>query len=340
MSLSNARFVLGKVQDEEKIVEGMDLRESSHGNGLVLMTLRGFIQRYGEELEDYYDEDFGTETVADDLDYGSSMIMCMVDNGEDHLPVEIKKKIRKAGKFRRDKLKHQWSYQNPLNRIHGYVNLVDVSFKGDDLKDKKVISISTICSSYFSEKKGVGSDLMKMSEEFARRMGYTDIILEVANEYAGYAEDSSEEEEESEEEESDEEEDEEDDDDGWFPDENVMDILTDEFWKKCMRKNKDCEVSYNLEKDYIEGCLQSYMFYDIDEPIDNVEEIKEVEDEDEDEDEPGENEYGGFWYQKGKNSQKGLQKFYEKFGYKEDPSVHREWGAFTDIPYPSMRLEL
>jgi ribosomal protein S18 acetylase RimI-like enzyme len=161
----------------------MDLKESSHGNGLVLMTLRGFIQRYGEELEDYYDEDFGTETGADDADAGSSIMMCMVDNGEeDHLPEGIKKKIRKGGKFRRDKLKHQWSYINPMNRIHGFVHLEDVQLKGDD---KKVISISTICSSYFSQKKGVGSDLMKMSEEFARKTGYTDMILEVANGYAG-----------------------------------------------------------------------------------------------------------------------------------------------------------
>ena len=330
------------VMGKGSVVYEMDLQESSHGNGLVLMTLRAFIQRYGEELEDYYDEDFGTDTVADDTDFGSSMVMCMVDNGEeDHLPEGIKKKIRKAGKFRRDKLKHQWSYQNPLNRIHGYVNLVDVPLKGD----KKVISISTICSSYFSQKKGVGSDLMKMSEEFARKTGYTDMILEVANEYAGYAEDS-EEEEESEEEESEEESDEEseeesEDDEWWFPDENVMDILSDEFWKKCMRKNKDGEVSYNLDKEYIEGCLHSYLFCDEYEP-DEDEEIKEVEDEDEDEDEdePGENEYGGFWYQKGKNSQKGLQNFYEKFGFVEDPSVHREWGVFSDIPYPSMRLEL
>ena len=161
-------------------------------------------------------------------------------------------------------------------------------------------------------------------------MGYTDIILEVANEYAGYADESDEESEEESDEESDEEED-----NGWFPDENVMEILTDELWKKCMRKDKKDVVYYNLEKDYINSCLYSYLFYEIDEPIDNgVKEVKEVKDE------PEENEYGGFWYHKGKNSQKTLQGFYEKFGYKEDPSVHNEWGCFTEIPYPSMRLEL
>jgi hypothetical protein len=109
-----------------------------------------------------------------------------------------------------------------------------------------------------------------------------------------------------------------------------------------MRKDKGGEVSYNLEKEYIEGCLHSYLFYDEDEPDEEeeVKEVKEMKEVEEVKDEPGENEYGGFWYQKGKNSQKGLQKFYEKFGFVEDPSVHLKWGAFTDIPYPSMRLVL
>ena len=329
-------------------VTEMDLHPSYHGNGLVLMTLNGFIRRYGEELEDYYDEDFGTGMKVDDVECGSSMILCMVDNGEeDHLPEDIKKKIRKAGKFRRDKLKNQWSYMNPLNRIHGYVNLVDVSLGDEDtLKGKRVISISTICSSYFSRKKGVGSDLMTMSEEFARRTGCSDIILEVANEYAGYAEQSEEEEEEEEEEseeeeeeeesdEEEEEEEEEDEEEGWYPDENVFDILTDDFWKKCMRKNKHGTPSYNLEKDYIESCLYSYLYRDTDQDMDTEKKEKK-----EGSDEPGEFEYGGFWYQKGLKSQIGLMKFYEKFGYREDPSVHNEWGCFTEIPYPSMRLEL
>jgi len=320
-------------------VDEMDLRPSSHDNGLVLMTLNGFIQRYGEELEEYYDEDFGTGLKVDDVECGS-MIMCMVDNGEeDHLPEDIKKKIRKAGKFRRDKLKNQWSYMNPLNRIHGYVNLVDVSLgdENDTLKGKRVISISTICSSYFSRKKGVGSDLMKMSEEFARRTGCSDIILEVANEYAGQAEHSYEEEsEESDEEEESEEESEEEEE--WYPDENVFDILADDFWKKCMRKNKHGTPSYNLEKEYIESCLYSYLYRDTDQDMNT--EKKEKKEKKAGSDEPGEFEYGGYWYQKGLKSQIGLMKFYEKFGYREDPSVHNEWGCFTEIPYPSMRLEL
>jgi ribosomal protein S18 acetylase RimI-like enzyme len=321
--------------------------ESLHGNGLVLMTLRAFIHRYSEELEDYYDEDFGSGTLMNECHCVSPLIMCMVDEKEDHLPKDIKQKIRKAGKFRRDKLKHQWSYLNPLNRIHGYVSLEGVVFNedsvDDNLKNKKVISISTIGSSYFSRKRGVGSDLMKMSEEFARNNGYTDIILEVANEYAGYTEESEsdeedddeEDEEDEEEDEEEEEEEEEDDEEGglvWYPDECVIDILADEFWKKCMRKNQYGTPYYNLDKEYLYNCVYSYLYC---EPIQPMEkETTELSDN------PGEYEYGGFWYRRGKNSQKSLMKFYEKFGFREDPSVHTRWGCFSEIPYPSMRLSL
>jgi len=316
-------------------LQTLDCEDSHSDNGLTCMSLRGFIHRYGGELEGYYDEDFGTGEMVDD-DGGDSMILCLVDNGQDHLPDKIKKKIRKAGKFRRDKLKHQWSYVNPLNRIHGYANLVHAKqTTGYIPEGKNVMSVSVVCASHFSEKRGIGSDLMKLSKEFAKFSGYTDIILEVANEYAGYAAES-EEEESDEEDEEEEEEEEEDSEDAWIPDENVIDILSDEFWKKCMRKDKEDDrdvVSYNIDKEYLEGCLSSYLYYDSEQYMDK-EKVSISSSE------PGEFEYGGFWYKKGKQSKIRLMKFYEKMGYKEDPSVHTEWNCFSDIPYPSMRLEL
>ena len=312
-------------------LQGVDCEEALSGNGLICMSLLGFIQRYGEELEDYYDEDFGCG-VLEDIVEGDSMILCLVDNGKDHLPEEIKRKIRKAGKFRRDKLKHQWSYTNPLNRIHGYAVLVHAKQRENYIPgDKKVVSISVVCASHFSKKKAIGSDLMKMSEEFAKLSGYTDIILEVANEYAGYAEETDEEEDEETDEEEEEDEGE---DERWIPDESVIDILTDEFWKKCVRKDKHGGreiVSYNIEKDYLESCLWSYLYYDTEQFMDKEKTVVV---------EPGEYEYGGFWYKKGKQSKIRLMKFYEKAGYKEDPSVHLDWNCFSEIPYPSMRLEL
>jgi hypothetical protein len=314
-------------------LDEVDCEESSSGNGMLCMSLRGFIQRYGEELEGYYDEDFGAGEMTDDVG-GDSMILCLVDNGEDHLPEEIKKKIRKAGKFRRDKLKHQWSYVNPLNRIHGYANLVHVKQENHCIpEEKRVMAISVVCASHFSKKKGVGSDLMKLSEEFAKLSGYTDIILEVANEYAGYAESSSDEE--SDEESDDEEESEEEDEsDGiWTPDENVLDLLANEFWKKCMRKDKEDCVSYNIEKEYIESCLWSYLYYDDEQYMDKEKLTVSA-------DEPEEYEYGGFWYNAGKKSKNRLMNFYEKMGYREDSAVHTDWNCFSEIPYPSMILSL
>ena len=35
-----------------------------------------------------------------------------------------------------------------------------------------------------------------------------------------------------------------------------------------------------------------------------------------------------------------MMKFYERFGFKEDPDVHLDWCMFDDIPYPTMRLSL
>ena len=58
------------------------------------------------------------------------------------------------------------------------------------------------------------------------------------------------------------------------------------------------------------------------------------------EDEPGENDYGGFWFMKGKKSQMGLMKFYEKWGFIEDENVHLNWGCYGKIPFPTMRLNL
>jgi len=317
-------------------LQTLDYVDSHSDNGLTCMSLRGFIQRYGEELEDYYDEDFGTGVQVDDVSYGDSMILCLVDNGEDHLPEEIKKKIRKAGKFRRDKLKHQWSYVNPLNRIHGYANLVHAKQTNRCIpEEKNVLSISVVCASHFSKKKGIGSDLMKLSEEFAKLSGYTDIILEVANEYAGYAAEDGDDEDDEDEDDEDDEEDEDDgdeDDECWIPCESVIEILADEFWKKCMRKDIYGKVTYNIDKDYIDSCLCSYLYYDSEQYMDKENNAANKE--------PGEYDYGGFWYMKGKQSKTSLMKFYEKMGYREDPVVHIDWNCFSDIPYPSMRLEL
>ena len=380
--------------------KGLDAVSGNQGDlkvgkrsGLVKMTLREFIFSWKDELVEYYGSEFMThkDDILYDTSIGDTVIFCLVDNDEnvDHLPEEVKKKIRKSGKWRRDKLKHQWSYVNPLNRIHGYIVLKDVT---NEQHKQKTLSISTVCSTYFSKKKGIGSDLMDLAKSFAEATGYFDIVLEVANEFSGMGKESDEEEsadedgsddEESDDEESDEEEREythegytftwvyetgelidpetdevvghmvEDEDgewspvlndgyeicmdDSWYPCENCIELLSEELWKKCMRKNHRDIPYYNLEQEYILDCLEDYFSCNLNSEDEdklwegtNVRSIFE--------DEPDDTEYYGFWYRKGKNSQKDLIKFYEKHGFVEDPDIHFTWCCFDSIPYPTMKF--
>lgn len=319
--------------------EGTDEIRVSKRNGLTYMTLREFISWYSDELGDYYGGEFWSHEldIIDDNMVGDTTIFCLVDTREeDHLPEDTKKKIRKAGKWRRDKLKHQWSYVNPFNRIHGYIILKDIS---NTHRGKKTMSVSSVCSTYFTEKKGIGSDLMELAKEYAKGMECHDIVLEVANEYSGMGfpeEESDEEEESEEEEESDEEEEEY----TWYPCDSAIEIIAEEFWKKCMRKNKRGIPTFNLEQEYIEESIRDYMFHEYNSGNSGLAWGGTGERIVEEKDEPGENEYGGFWYRKGKKSQERLMKFYEMHGYKEDPEVHFSWGCFSEIPYPTMRLQL
>tara|TARA_Y100000590_G_scaffold457488_1_gene610225 strand:- start:2199 stop:3248 length:1050 start_codon:yes stop_codon:yes gene_type:complete len=328
-------------------------------DGLAVMTLRDFIQHYHGELEDYYDEDFGSgERILDDK-YGSTVVFCLVDTRvtreggfSEFIPRNIKKKIKKAGKWRRDKLKHQWSYVNPLNRVQGYIVVKDLT---NIHHPKKTLSLSCICSTSYTERRGIGGELMGVLKRYGEDAGYKDIILEVANEFSAqgmsdefWAEKEAEEEEEDEEEEEEGEEEAEEEEgeeeaeeeeEQWYPDEDALEVLSYELWRKCMRKNERGIPYYNLEQEYIEECLREYLMEETtyEEPSQLWEGngLREV-----CEDEPGENDYGGFWYLKGKRSQIGLMRFYEKWGFKEDPDVHLNWGCYEEIPFPTMRLNL
>ena len=91
---------------------------------------------------------------------------------------------------------------------------------------------------------------------------------------------------------------------------------------------------YNLDKDYIWQYIKNYLFNEeIEEELKEIQFIQN-------EDDPDENEYGGFWYKKGYESQRGLIGFYEKFGFKEDKRVHLDWGCYDDIPFPTMICSL
>ena len=174
--------------------------------GLSMVSLRDFVYHYGEELEEYYGADFvptGEEKWFHDNTIGKESlytILCMVDfRGGDILTKKgITKKIKKAGMERRKKIKHRYSYVNPMNRIHGYIIL-----KKEYIQPypwKKVMTISVIATSPFSDKRGIGSDIMEIVIKLAKSCEYDDIILEVANDCSWRGFENEEEEEEEEEE--------------------------------------------------------------------------------------------------------------------------------------------
>jgi len=305
---------------------------------LSMCSLKEFIAFYSHELSDYYGEDFGNHDLKSE-EVGDTLIMCLVDFGYwRNTSLNTTRTLRKAGKSRRLKIKHRYSYDNPMNRIHGF--LIGEEVRNSLIpSENKILSLSLICASVFSDKKGIGSDLMDHFLHLSKEAGYTDVILEVANEFSGMdvdTDDESDDESDSEDEdESDDESDSEDEDEeSWVASEEVVDIISHEFWRKTMRKPEGDTPYYNVAKDYISGHVADYLHA-------AEGEVEEVEPQYvSDEDDPKGHEYGGFWYRKGRTSQIGLIKFYEKFGFVEEPEINLGWHCYTDVPFPSMICSL
>lgn len=311
--------------------------------GLRCMDLRDFISDYAIELENYYGVDFG-EDKRGLSDFGrfdggeQPCIICFVDEEDRTFASTNRPALRRAGRKRRQKIKHRYSYENPMNRIHGYV-FVEGGNNNLTPEDKNILSLSLICSSTFTDKKGIGSDMMEILLDGAKEVGFTDIILEVANEFSGKGQESEEEESDEEdseeeqaeqpEEESDEEESEDEEDEVWFPDEEALEIISHELWRKTMRF-KDDTPYYNVDKDYISQHVEEYFYYQ------DYEHEKEEKEPIDVMDEPDDNEYGGFWYRKGYKSQEGLIGFYKKFGFVDEPKIHHEWNCYSRVPFPTM----
>ena len=294
---------------------------------LQCMSLKDFIFMYRQEMDNYYPEDFDvdyikpTETIQ--LDNWKTHILCLVDTRDILFSSPKKPTLRRGGVKRRRKIKHRYSYENPMNRIHGYL-VVEKADNSLTPENKKLLSLSLVCSSIFSDKRGIGSDLMDILLDFSKEQGFTDVVLEVANEYSGIGQES--EEEESEEEESEEEESEEEE---WVPEEDALEVLSHELWRKTMRKVDGNVPYYNVEKGYIYDTLYDYFYCDDFEP-------EEKKPNHVNQGNPADKQYGGFWFQKGYQSQLGLIQFYEKFGFHDEPSVNLDWNCFTCIPFPTM----
>jgi hypothetical protein len=274
-------------------------------------------------------------------------ILCLVDfrnDKRDTMSTDRRRKLNKSGGAKRRKIKEKYHYDNVFNRIHGYIILEDKKGYKDIPRDRTVVSLSLICSSYYSDKRGVGTVLMNSMIELVKKsFYYTDIILEVANEYAGTDDDDESDDDESEEEsenESDEESDEESDDDESIQLETVniglIGKISKEFIRKIVRMN-DKVAYYNIGDDYITDIIYSYIEDEGYDDFEDEKEYKVLERTDIISEEHG---YGGYWYNKGKKSQIDLFKFYERFGFVEDGRINYEWNVFTTDPFPSMILKL
>ena len=330
------------------LLRGKTTTTPSKRSGLNMISLKEFLYKYGEELYDYYGEDFFVEgdiqrwlNDTHEENKSRTIILCMVDLSEsDHHIVTkkgIKKKMRKAGAIRRRRIKHRYSYENPMNRIHGYIILTQENIR--PYPERKVISIPLIVSSPFSDKRGIGSDMMDIIIQLTIDCKFDDIILEVSNEYAwrAYEDDQSESESEEEYESESESEygSEEEFEEDWYPTEEVLDIISHELWRKSMRKaNGEDTPYYNIGEDYVYSCIKEYFNAD-DSVYEEGKHTKHTQKRISED--PKDNEYGGYWYQKGKKSQMRLMKFYEKFGFIEDPSIYLEWDCYDKNPFPTMR---
>ena len=352
---------------ESLVIDGKTHSITGKRSHLSMVSLRDFIYHYSQELEEYYEEYFGggeSEWSPENIDGKESryMVFCMVDfSNEEILTKDVSNRIRKSGLNRRRKIKHRYSYVNPMNRIHGFIILKRDNVKINCLK--KVMTISVIATSGFSQKKGVGTDLLDITIQFAKDCEYDDIILEIANDKAGelFYEESSDNEDVLSSYEEKEDTEEESNGNFWYPDEDVLDIISHELWRKIMRKPDGDIPYYNIDKNYIKEEIENYFLHinyleeggrqkeiiEYHNPSPNISirvcggrhSYEKKEKKINISDNPKDTDYGGYWYKLGKESQKRLMEFYGKFGFVEDPSVHIEWGIFEKIsPFPTMRL--
>ena len=298
---------------------------------LQIYTLKHFLDLYHDDFQKYYGEYPIYKYHSDTFNYE---IMCLVDTSvikQHTMKPEMRKKYRKAGSHRRKKLREKYSYKNPLNRIHAYI----ITQKSPGESDNTTMAINVICSSNYSDIKGIGRYVMEITLESAKISGFKNIVLEVGNPEADEREEESEEEEEESEEseESEEEEEEESEEESEEEEEEeeldiIVDILASKLWRISVRHNMGIPL-YNIGEDYIYDIVHDYLFAE-------DTEYNEWEPNNDDE----EYGYGGYYYHKGKSKCSELMKYYESFGFTEDPKVNVDWKCFSIVPFPSMIKEL
>jgi len=305
----------GLRQGFETFTRDMESYEQTKAN-LTFHGLSDVLEMYHDEIVAYY----GIEEYEFHYENSSHYeIVCLVDISDEKIHTMkpgLRKRYRKAGKYRRQKLEDKYHYNNPLNRIHAYIIMeMAPGFAGPD-----TLGINVVCSSNYSDIKGLGNYTMTSAISAAKKAGFKDIVLEVGNNDAESIEGSSDESDESDEESDESEEEEED-----F--EELIEEVACALWKKSVR-HKGGAPYYSVDENYLRIIISEYL-YNQDpgwvEPETNLDE---------------EYGYGGYYYQKGKRKSRDLMRYYESFGFVEDPIVHIEKKCFSDVPFPSMSLTL
>ena len=321
--LSDEMMIMSLGRGFRKFTRDKDEYDRSKAN-LVFYTLGEFMNLYHDQIQEYFLED-SSFTEWDELKDEKSEIICLVDVSvlkEHTMNSEMKKKYRKAGKLRREKLQEKFHYFNPLNRIHAYMVLE----KAPGNTDSRTLAMNIICSSNYSDIKGVGGYTMQCLIKAAKTTGFTNLVLEVGNYDAEEHPDILKAEEEAEEEyydsEDDDSEEEEED-----VNETLIDYLSEHLWKKSVR-HKNGIPFYSFGEDYLRTIISEYFYNEYSEYMEPT--IV-------DDDEYG---YGGFYFQKGVKNSQPLINYYKKYGFVEEPKVHREWKCFSSVPLPSFLLEL
>ena len=311
------------------------IKEYNQFQGYEIMRLRDFLDEFRYEIH----KQFLFYNMKKRNYYTKYEIFCLVDclaDTKSCMDSKVYKKYRKSNTKTRLRMKKQYHYTNIFNRIHGYVILEDLKDSEDTPISKKVVSLSLICASKYSHKKGIGSCLMNFTKDICKISGYTDIILEVSNEHASginanideifddiYSDDEY----------SDDEDDYEYVDSREIYNDFIVDKITEEFYRKSLRhriNDKGIKVEYyNVGNGYISDIVYSYLNDIKQEYVTSSYDITP-------EKYPNVNEYGGYFYNKGKYSQIDLFRFYEKFGFKEMPEINYKWKIYTSDPLPTM----
>jgi len=300
--------------DDDKIIDKIIARELS----LNCLYFSDKFPKGDYNVSDDYIYEILVDYFNGNIDNNSIVLAVDTSKRDSYITPELKK-LGKSSKKKRKRLEKRYGYNNPFNRIHGFFISKLNPCKCLPDKTKKVISLNVICAKPYSSKAGikaVGTLLLCFFIILYKRANFDYAILEVANDSAV------------------------------MPDYEVQeDYDREDLVALTIAEIKGILNEYGLsssgKKDILVDRIMEYQDLENSKlcSLSYEERLKKQEDvECNDLDEYS---YNGINYYIGKEEQKDLYcKFYEKIGFRENSLVHTNWNCFSNIPYPSMIMEL